>query len=211
MVGYTDGFLSHSFGSRAIDVRVARTPFVPVLAAVEAVDQQVTESDTATPSTPDVLNSDVGADYQPLVEALQEKRFKDADQITRDMLIYIAGPEARKRKFVYWTEVKKLPKADMATMERLWLKYSDGRFGYTIQRKLWRTQKGDFEAFCRKIGWNVVDEDLERKRRWFGNDEFIYDLEAPKGHLPLTSALRGTMLLKEILQHPVWEEEEFQA
>ena len=67
-----------------------------------------------------------------------------------------------------------------------------------------------------KIDWNLIDTSdlknpLKRKRRWFGDDEFIYDLEAaPKGHLPLTSALRGTMLLKEILKHPVWEEEEFQ-
>ena len=51
---------------------------------------------------------------------------------------------------------------------------------------------------------------LKRKRRWFGADEFIYELDAaPKGHLPLTSALRGTMLLKELLKHPVWGEEEF--
>lgn len=41
-------------------------------------------------------------------------------------------------------------------MERLWLKYSDGKFGYSVQRKIWRTTaiKGDFEKFCRKIDWN---------------------------------------------------------
>lgn len=46
-------------------------------------------------------------------------------------------------------------------MERLWLKYSDGKFGYSVQRKIWRTTaiKGDFEKFCRKIDWNRwVDE-----------------------------------------------------
>ena len=35
--------------------------------------------------------------------------------------------------------------------------------------------------------------------------EFIYDLEnAPQGHLPLTSALRGTQLLKQLMIHPIW-------
>lgn len=49
---------------------------------------------------------------------------------------------------------------------------------------------------------------VERKLRWFGANEFIYDVDkAPKGHLPLTSALRGTTLLKELLTHPVWETE----
>lgn len=33
--------------------------------------------------------------------------------------------------------------------------------------------------------------------------EFIYSAEeAPKGHLPLTNALRGTQLLQAILEHP---------
>lgn len=47
---------------------------------------------------------------------------------------------------------------------------------------------------------------VERKLRWFGANEFIYDVDrAPRGHLPLTSALRGTTLLKELMEHPAWE------
>jgi hypothetical protein len=35
--------------------------------------------------------------------------------------------------------------------------------------------------------------------------EFKYDLDtAPQGHLPLTSALRGTQLLKQLMILPVW-------
>jgi hypothetical protein len=73
-----------------------------------------------------------------------------------------------------------------------------------------RLAKGDFETFCTKIGWTTMDGDVERKRRWFGNSEFIYNLKkAPKGHLPLTSALRGTSLLKKLLEHPVWENDDW--
>ena len=50
-----------------------------------------------------------------------------------------------------------------------------------------------------------------RKRRWFGDSEFFYDLKAPKGHLPLTSALRGTQLLKALLQHDLWETDDWKA
>lgn len=79
----------------------------------------------------------------------------------------------------------------------------------SLQRK-WRQSKGDFEAFCRKIGWTTKDGDVERKKRWFGASEFIYDVKkAPEGHLPLTSALRGTSLLKNILTHPVFDDEEW--
>ena len=41
-------------------------------------------------------------------------------------------------------------------------------------------------------------------------DEFIYDLQkAPVGHLPLTSTLRGTQLLVNLLDSEVWEWDEF--
>lgn len=49
---------------------------------------------------------------------------------------------------------------DMATMENLWLKYSKGRFGYSVQKELWRKTKGDFENFCRRIGWTTQDSEV---------------------------------------------------
>ena len=53
---------------------------------------------------------------------------------------------------MYWTEVQKIPVTDMATLERLWLKYSRGKFGYSVQRRVFNVSaKGDFEAFCRKV------------------------------------------------------------
>lgn len=49
---------------------------------------------------------------------------------------------------------------DMSTMENLWLKYSSGKFGYSVQRDLWRKTKGDFENFCRRIGWTTTDSEV---------------------------------------------------
>ncbi|CBJ32844.1 conserved unknown protein [Ectocarpus siliculosus] len=66
-------------------------------------------------------------------------------------------------------------------------------------------------AVCRDSCTTISVADkttVERKLRWFGANEFIYDVDrAPRGHLPLTSALRGTTLLKELMMHPVWETE----
>ena len=128
------------------------------------------------------------------------------------MLIEMAGAEAGKRGYVYWTEARVLPAEDLGTLENLWLHYSDGKFGYTVQKNVWRLQKGVFDKFCDKIGWTVEDDitGSTRKRRWFGDSEFFYTLgDAPKGHLPLTSALRGTQLLKALLQHSLWETEDW--
>ena len=159
---------------------------------------------------PTKLPSDVGKDYVPLATMLATGQLVEADQFTRDALIEISGAKAKGRSFVYWTEVKNIPSTDLATIERLWNKFSGGKFGYTVQKRKWRQSKGDFEVFCRKIGWTTKDGEVERKKRWFGASEFIYDVKkAPEGHLPLTSALRGTPLIKQLLTHPVWENDDW--
>lgn len=98
----------------------------------------------------------------------------------------------------------------MVTLERLWRTYSDGKFGYAVQHKAFETKKvgRNFDKFFDRIGWTNEEGALLRWLPEAKNDEFIYDLEkAPKGHLPLTSALRGTRLLEGLLDHPAWETE----
>jgi hypothetical protein len=162
------------------------------------------ESDSS-PTIPTYLPSAIGIDYVPLATMLATGDFLAADQFTRDNLIKISGAEALGRNFVYWTEVKKIPATDLATMERLWLEFSNGQFGYSIQKRVWDLENGNFDNFIRRIGWTKIDNGVERKLKWFGANEFIYEVErAPKGHLPLTSALRGTQLIKQLMEHPVW-------
>ena len=173
-------------------------------------ESDAADSHVADVEIPTKLPSDVGMDYVPLATMLATGQLAEADQFTRDALIVLAGSKEKGRSFVYWTEVKRIPSTDLATIERLWNKFSGGKFGYSVQKKKWRQSKGDFEAWCKKIGWTANDGDLERKKRWFGASEFIYDVKkAPEGHLPLTSALRGTSLIKELLNHPVWDDDEW--
>lgn len=148
----------------------------------------------------------MGIDYVPLATMLATGDFLGADQFTRDNLIKLAGAEAKGRAFVYWTEVKTIPNVDLCTMERLWLQFSNGAYGYSIQKRIWDLENGNFDNFIRRIGWTKIENDAERKLKWFGANEFIYDLTGPKGHLPLTSALRGTQLLRQLMMHPIWEE-----
>jgi len=168
------------------------------------------DSNVSDNEIPTLLPSDCGMDYVPLATMLATGQLLEADQFTRDALIVIAGSKGKGRDFVYFSEVKDIPSTDLATIERLWQRFSGGKFGYSVQKNVWRLSKGDFEVFCKKIGWTTTDGDVERKKKWFGASEFIYDVKkAPKGHLPLTSALRGTALLKKLLTHPVWDDDEW--
>jgi hypothetical protein len=171
------------------------------------VATEINDDLQSAPLIPTRLPSSVGVDYVPLATMLATKDYLAADQFTRDNLIRIAGPDAKARGFVYWTEVKKLPKQDMVTMEKLWLQFSDGNFGYSVQQRAWELEKGNFDNYIRRIGWTTMENGNERKLKWFGANEFIYEVEkAPKGHLPLTSALRGTQLMRCLMEMPLWKE-----
>jgi hypothetical protein len=165
------------------------------------------DADTEAIAIGVTLPSALGVDYVPLATMLATGDFFGADQFTRDNLIRIAGKEAINRGFVYFTDVKRIPKQDLVTMEKLWLQYSEGKFGYSVQQRLWETDRGNFDNFIRRIGWTIEESGVVRKRKWFGKSEFIYEVEtAPRGHLPLTSALRGTQLLRCLMELEVWKE-----
>mmetsp|Transcript_19576 Transcript_19576/g.30659 ORF Transcript_19576/g.30659 Transcript_19576/m.30659 type:complete len:298 (+) Transcript_19576:97-990(+) len=203
------------------------TPEVPEVPAVPAVPGEKAPAPAAKKEEekkeiPEPkLESDVGADYVPLLTALRLGEWEEADQLTRDLLIQIGGEGTKKRGFVYFSEAKKLPVKDMQTIDNLWTAYSEGKFGYSVQKKIWNSNKvkGDFNKFVQEINWTngpcggcgpeICSGCPGILKRWVplkqSGNEFIYDAKkAPKGHLPLTSALRGTYLLKNLLAHPAY-------
>ena len=159
------------------------------------------------------VESACGFDYVPLLTAMQAGEFREADQLTRDALITLAGPKAVDRGYVYFTEVPKLPVEDMATLQRLWSTYSGGKWGYAMQAQAFNSKKVAriYDRFFERVGWK--NKETGSLLRWLPeakNDEFIYDLsKAPKGHLPLTSTLRGTQLLEGLMDHKAWMLDEF--
>jgi len=161
---------------------------------------------------PPLMESSCSFDFVPLLTALQSGEFREADGLTRDALITLAGPAAVTRGYVYFTEVPKLPEEDLATIERLWRAYSGNKFGYAVQREAFNSKKvgRNFDKFFDRIGWKNPDGSLLRWLPEAKNDEFVYDVQkAVKGHLPLTSALRGTQLLEGLMDHKAWDREEF--
>jgi len=117
---------------------------------------------------PTNLPSDVGMDYIPLATLLATGNFEEADQFTRDALIVLSGSKAAGRDFVYFTEVKRIPNTDLATIERLWNRFSKGKFGYSVQKQKWKVSKGDFEIFCQKnwLDYNGWRGRTQKKMVW---------------------------------------------
>ncbi|OVA04588.1 GUN4-like [Macleaya cordata] len=149
--------------------------------------------------------------FDLLQKHLSSKEFRQADEETRRLLIVLAGEAAQKRGYVFFSEVQFIAESDLQTMDKLWREYSDNKFGYSVQKKIWEKTNMDFTNFFKKVGWmKKLDTEIEQFNYKAFPNEFIWELkdDTPEGHLPLTNALRGTQLLKSIFTHPAFETEE---
>ena len=70
----------------------------------------------------------VDMDYSSLRDALQQGDFQQADDLTRAALITLAGPDAEKRNWVYFSEVKFISNTDLQTIDKLWRAASNNRY-----------------------------------------------------------------------------------
>jgi hypothetical protein len=151
-----------------------------------------------------VLRSECGIDYTPLKQFLEKREFQNADDETRALLIKVAGPGAVERGWVYFSDVSSIPEADLETMDRLWLAYSGGKFGYSVQRKIFLSTKckKDWVKWYLEVNWIRSGDNVGSFLSW--PKDFEYNTTAPKGHLPLTNHLRGPLLHEAIFNHPAF-------
>jgi len=137
----------------------------------------------AQPNSPEVqLKSDLGMDYSKLRDLLAAGKWKEADEETFRVMLAVA-----KREKEGWLDVESIdnfPCADLRTIDQLWVKYSDGRFGFSVQKRIYQGLGGTreenieiWEKFGDKVGW--------RKRgSWLYYRDITFDKKAPEGHLP---------------------------
>ncbi|MEM9153409.1 MAG: GUN4 domain-containing protein [Cyanobacteria bacterium P01_F01_bin.33] len=139
-------------------------------------------------------------DFQDVQLLLAAEDYEEADRLTNQKLCELAGVAAAKRGWLYFSEVSKIPSEALQTIDALWVKYSDGRFGYSVQRKIWLGVGKNWERFWPEIGWKTGIY----WTRYPG--EFVWNKSAPKGHLPLSNQLRGVQVLERLLTHIAWQE-----
>ncbi|NET69633.1 MAG: protein kinase [Sphaerospermopsis sp. SIO1G2] len=136
------------------------------------------------PNNPEVeLNSDVRMDYRKLQNYLKAGRWKEADEETRRVMLAVA-----KREKEGWLDVESIdnfPCADLRTIDQLWVKYSNGKFGFSVQKRIYQGYGGTrsydekiWQQFGDKVGWR-------KGGKWLYYKDITFDIKAPEGHLPL--------------------------
>ena len=136
----------------------------------------------------DELASEKGVDYGPLRDLLKAGQWRQADQETADRMCEVMGRQQEGQLKV--EDVQKFPCTDLYTIEQLWVKYSKGKFGFSVQKKIWQkcgsptAYNAGWERFGEVVGWKNKGFLGMKNKNWKAYKEFTFDTSAPPGHLP---------------------------
>lgn len=144
-----------------------------------------------------VLDSDVGNDYSTLHSMLLEGRFRQADKLTYDLMCKAVGKPIG--SYFASEDTSYFPDSDLLSIERLWNYYGNGKFGFDVQREIYRDHaSGDLDQFKQLVGW---------KGNVFQSYDYPEDCnmldEASHGFLPYLCNHKGKVLFikNQIIVH----------
>jgi hypothetical protein len=155
-------------------------------------DQDTPKSQIPNPESDD-LSSEKNIDYTRLRNLLAAGKWKEADEETLTVL-FKAATQAHEGHLQI-KSIETFPCTDLRTIDRLWVKYSNGRFGFSVQKRIWESvvkesvglKPGEYcygMEFPEHVGWTVNYD-------WLYLSDLTYGENAPEGHLPTYCLLEG--------------------
>ncbi|WP_367142415.1 GUN4 domain-containing protein [Anabaena sp. AL93] len=135
-------------------------------------------------SPTDDLSSERDIDYTKLRDLLKAGNWKEADKETYEVMIKAVG----KKSGEWFTdnELLNFPCQDLRTIDKLWVKYSERRFGFSVQKEIYLSVGGKadgeyhrdaWEKFGNKVGWR-------ENEGWIYYSQVKFSTSAVDGHLP---------------------------
>lgn len=128
----------------------------------------------------DKLISESEVDYSFLQELLAEGAWEEADEETVVLMLEVA----KRGGLMSVNAAENFPISDLKTIDQLWVKYSNGRFGLSVQEQIWQEVGKDVEKFGEIVGWRS-------EGNWIQENNLKFTCKVPVGHLPFVrSGLR---------------------
>jgi len=127
------------------------------------------------------LLSAQGIDYTQLRDLLAAGKLEEADEETAKLMFKVADREEEEE--LRLEDIENFSYTDLQTIDQLWVKYSNGHFGFSVQKKIWQElgEQVNIETerkLGERTGWFNSDEG------WLDYNDYTFSLDAPKGHLP---------------------------
>ncbi|MEO8893676.1 MAG: serine/threonine-protein kinase, partial [Coleofasciculaceae cyanobacterium] len=130
------------------------------------------------------LASEKEVDYRKLRDLLSAGKWQEADQETRLKMLEVMGQQ--ERGYLDGEDIEKFPCQDFETINQLWLFYSENRFGFSVQKRIWLEEGGKtgiydervYEKFGDRVGWR-------QDGNWRLYSDLTFSSNEVSGHLPL--------------------------
>jgi hypothetical protein len=141
------------------------------------------------------LRSEKGVNYTKLRDLLAAGKWKEADQETLIVMLKAARRE-KEDQFDFVESLKNFPCTDLRTIDQMWVKYSNGRFGFSVQKRIWESVGKDYGKFGDRVGWHRMrtrkvnkwfglKQETQHEPEWLIPDQLNYETSATEGHLPV--------------------------
>ncbi len=95
------------------------------------------------------IKSERGVDYTKLRDLLATGKWQEADEETEQKMLEAAG--RTEDGWLRVEDIARFPCEDLRTIDQLWVKYSNGRFGFSVQKRIYEslggTRKYDYKIW----------------------------------------------------------------
>jgi serine/threonine protein kinase len=125
--------------------------------------------------------------YRQLEVLLAAGKWEEADQETEKVMLEVAN--RTKEGWLNVVSIDDFPCEDLWAIDGLWVKYSKGRFGFSVQKRIYQSLGGTREynsevgnSFADQVGW-------KKEGSWVSYSELNFSNKAPEGHLPRLTGL----------------------
>ena len=120
--------------------------------------------------------------YTKLETLLQSQNFRGADIETDRVMLAVANRQSE--GWLRIEDAENFPCKELRTIDNLWLKYSQGKFGISVQQEIYKNLGGTkqydvnvWRSFGDRIGWRSGGS-------WLTYNELNFSISAPTGQLP---------------------------
>lgn len=167
----------------------------PIYKYLEKLSNSRPETQLAPPSVPsssptDNLKSDQEVNYTRLRDLLAAENWKEADEETARVMLSVAHQNSSLDS----TSITNFPCTDLRTIDNLWVKYSKGHFGFSVQKRIFDELNGtlkeyrnsDAQKFGDRVGWRVNSQWIQKPYNNLTSFQ-----KAPDGRFPTQPGLRA--------------------
>ena len=104
--------------------------------------------------------------------------------------------------------IDNFPCEDLRTINQLWLHYSKGKFGFSVQKEIYESLGGTRE-YNEKV-WNQFGDRVGWRKggKWLDYSDLTFNLNAPQAHLPWLGIWEKREFLRSCGSERIWEERE---